>query len=126
FAKNALNKLLETITENSQGRCQNFEAIVIEIIKKEKLVLAATKKLEGLDYEAFSQKEPSITEQIEKAIKIKSSLQFDSGMINYYEDESGNENILYLSCNKNLSQNDVQLIEMFSFNLSSAIELYYK
>jgi hypothetical protein len=53
-------------------------------------------------------------------------LQFDAGMENYYEDESGNENIIYLSCNKNLSQNDVQLIEMFAFNLSSAIELYYK
>jgi CheY-like chemotaxis protein len=126
FAKNALNKLIETISENSQGRCQNFEAIVIEIIKKDKLVLAATKKLEGLDYETFCQKESTVAEQIEKAIKIKSSLQFDGGIVNYYEDESGNENILYLSCNKNLSQNDVQLIEMFSFNLSSAVELYYK
>lgn len=126
FAKNALNKLIETISENSQGRCQNFEAIVIEIIKKEKLVLAATKKLEGLDYASFCQKESIVAEQIEKAIKIKSSLQFDGGIVNYYEDESGNENILYLSCNKNLSQNDVQLIEMFSFNLSSAVELYYK
>lgn len=126
FAQNALNKLLETISENSQGRCQNFEAIVVEIIKKEKLILAATKKLEGLDYEAFASQQPEITEQIEKAIKIKSSLQLDSAIVNYYEDESGNENILYLSCNKNLSQNDVQLIEMFSFNLSSAIELYYK
>ena len=126
FAQNALNKLLETISENSQGRCQNFEAIVVEIIKKEKLILAATKKLEGLDYEVFALQQPEITEQIEKAIKIKSSLQLDSAIVNYYEDESGNENILYLSCNKNLSQNDVQLIEMFSFNLSSAIELYYK
>lgn len=36
FAQNALNKLFETITENSQGRCQNFEALVIEIIKKRK------------------------------------------------------------------------------------------
>lgn len=126
FAQSSLNKLLDTISENSQGRCQNFEAIVIEIIKKEKLVLAATKKLEGLSYEAFQEKEPEVVEQIEKAIKLKSSLQLDSGIINYYEDESGNENILYLTCNKNLSQNDVQLIEMFSFNLSSAIELYYK
>lgn len=126
FAQNSLNKLLETISENSQGRCQNFEAIVIEIIKKEKLVLAATKNLLGFDYESFKQKEPEVVEQIEKAIKLKSSLQLDSGIINYYEDESGNENILYLTCNKNLSQNDVQLIEMFSFNLSSAIELYYK
>lgn len=126
FAQNSLNKLLDTISENSQGRCQNFEAIVIEIIKKEKLVLAATKKLEGLDYEGFKQKDPEVVEQIEKAIKLKSSLQLSSGIINYYEDESGNENILYLTCNKNLSQNDVQLIEMFSFNLSSAIELYYK
>ncbi|MDX9795598.1 MAG: DUF3369 domain-containing protein [Arcobacteraceae bacterium] len=126
FAQNALNKLLETITENSQGRCQNFEALVIEIIKKEKMILAATKKLEGISYEEFSLKEPEVAEQIEKAIKLKSSLQFDAGMVNYYEDESGNENIIYLSCNKNLSQNDVQLIEMFAFNLSSAIELYYK
>lgn len=126
FAQNALNKLFETITENSQGRCQNFEALVIEIIKKEKMVLAATKKLKGISYEEFSLKEPEIAEQIEKSIKIKSSLQFDAGIVNYYEDESGNENIIYLSCNKNLSQNDVQLIEMFAFNLSSAIELYYK
>ncbi len=126
FAQNALNKLFETITENSQGRCQNFEALVVEIIKKEKIVLASTKKLEGLSYDEFVQKNPEIAEQIEKAIKIKSSLQFESGLVNYYEDESGNENIIYLSCNKNLSQNDVQLIEMFSFNLSSAIELYYR
>lgn len=126
FAQNALNKLFETITENSQGRCQNFEALVVEIIKKEKIVLAATAKLQGLTYDEFAQKNPEITEQIEKAIKIKSSLQFESGLVNYYEDESGNENVIYLSCNKNLSQNDVQLIEMFSFNLSSAIELYYK
>lgn len=90
------------------------------------MVLAATKKLKGISYEEFSLKEPEIAEQIEKSIKIKSSLQFDAGIVNYYEDESGNENIIYLSCNKNLSQNDVQLIEMFAFNLSSAIELYYK
>ncbi len=94
--------------------------------KKEKIVLASTKKLEGLSYDEFVQKNPEVAEQIEKAIKIKSSLQFESGLVNYYEDESGNENIIYLSCNKNLSQNDVQLIEMFSFNLSSAIELYYR
>ncbi|MFA7084367.1 MAG: DUF3369 domain-containing protein [Arcobacteraceae bacterium] len=126
FAQNALNKLFETLSESSQGRSQNFEAVVVEIIKKEKIILAASKKLEGLTYEEFLEKEPDIAQHIEKAIKIKSSLQINTGLVNYYEDESGNENILYLSCNKSFSQNDVQLIEMFSFNLSSAIELYYK
>lgn len=126
FAQNALDKLFDSLSENSQGRCQNFEALVVEVIKKEKIILAATRKLKDLNYEEFLEKESDIAQNIEKAIKSKSSLQINNGIINYYEDENGNENILYLSCNKNLSQNDVQLIEMFSFNLSSAIELYYK
>ncbi len=126
FAKTSLNKLLQTINDNSKGKNQQCEALVIGVIKKEKFILATTQGFKELSYNEIKQENPSVIEAIEKAIKIKSSISIGNAIINYYEDESKNENIIYLTCDKALSQNEVQILEMFSFNLASAIELYYR
>ncbi len=122
FSKISLNKFLETIN----GKTEDFESIIIGIIKKEKFVLATTSQFEELSYSEIAQENPEIVEAIEKAMKTKSSLNIENAIVNYYEDESKNENIIYLSYKKPLTQNEIQMIEMFAFNLASAIELYYK
>lgn len=126
FSQTALDKLITTMKESCDGKCEGIDIVVCEFIKEDKLILASTQNYKGLDYEGFISENPDIQEAIEKALELKSSISIEKGMVSYYEDESGNENIVYVNSPKHLSQNDIQLIEMFSFNISSAIELYYK
>lgn len=126
FSEQALEKLIHTVQETCEGLCDNIEAIVCEYIKEEKLILAATPSFKNLSYAEMIEKNEDIAEAIDKALELKSSISIEKGFVSYYEDESGNENIVYFHSPKSLSQNDIQLIEMFSFNISSAIELYYK
>jgi CheY-like chemotaxis protein len=121
FAQDSLNKLIETINENKK---LNIDALVIEHTKDEMLVLAATKKFAKIDFETLSSKHSDVALKIEKSIQTKSSHFYEAEFVNFYEDESGNENIVYFTSNKSLNQNDIQLIEMFSFNISSAFLLY--
>jgi CheY-like chemotaxis protein len=121
FAQESLNKLIETINETKK---QNIDALVIEHTKEEMLVLAATKKFASMDFEALKQQHNDIALKIDKSIQTKSSHFYDEEFINFYEDETGNESIVYITSNKSLNQNDIQLIEMFSFNISSAFLLY--
>lgn len=126
FSEQALEKLIKTIQESCEGLCEKIDAMVFEYIGDKKMVLATTDSFKNLSYEELIEKNADIKEAVEKALELKSSISIEKGFVSYYEDEGGNENIVYLHSPKSLTQNDIQLIEMFSFNISSAIELYYK
>lgn len=89
-------------------------------------VLAATGDYsEGVNKNIKEIVPPNIINHMEMAAKEKRSIYFDNHFIAYFKSDIGSENIIYIQGSRNLSDMDINFIEIFCNNVSIAFDNIY-
>lgn len=123
FIQGVLEQLVALLYLGDDALYVGCECIALEHEKDDSTIIAATGRFtEIIGDKPLDKLEPRIYDLIKEAHTNKKSILRENEFIGYFEPHSGREDIVYINSYHPISQNDLNLIELFLNNASIAYE----
>jgi response regulator RpfG family c-di-GMP phosphodiesterase len=127
FATGVLEQIISILGLSRNALyCRTSGFAAVKDLNSEFYMIAATGDFhDSIDKEMRSAVSPRVFHLIEEAYKGKKSLFYESEFTIYFENKNGVENVIYMEGVSNIDKWDIDLIEIFSNNVSIAFDNLY-
>lgn len=126
FASGVLMQLMSILKVNKASLCSNAQGFTaITKATGECCVIAGTGPYESYVDTCVLDMGEEVQKYIDLALKEQQSIYEDDVFVGYYKTHNERENIIFMHGCKNITEDDRQLIEIFSSNVSIAFDNIY-
>ena len=126
FAKGALIQLISLLNLNKNSLYVQVDGLSLEKYSDSFCVLAGTGKYSEFEDKTLTEyAEADLKEMLNKVLEEEHSMFFDEIFIGYFKSSNGKVNMLYVDGCGGISDDDKQLIDIYSSNVAIAFENLY-